>query len=323
MQKVKWGIIGTANINYKIAPWFTKTENAELVGIASRSIHKAKNAVKEFRAKKAFENYTKLIDYNNIDAVYIPLPNSMHLEWIVKAAESGKHVLSEKPLAVNVNEAKHAVEVCKDNNVLLMEGFMYRHHPQHEKVREIISSGRIGKILGFHSALCYNVYPTPENIRWRPELGGGALMDLGGYCIDSSRLILNSEPIGAKAHCIMHPDRKVDSTTIAILQFQGDRYASFTCSFCMGFIDFYEVLGTQGKIRVEPSFISYGDSVVKVKDVFGIENVLVEGLNPYFSEIRHFSNCIQEGKLLPPAENGLNNMRSIDLIREDIKKDLK
>lgn len=314
---IKWGIIGAANINYRFAPNFKKADNAVLFGIASRAIQKAEKAAKEFGAERVFESYGKLLLCDDIDVVYVPLPNSMHLEWIIKAAESGKHVLCEKPLTMNSKEAKRAVKVCEDKGVLLMEAFMYRHHPQNEKVKEIISSFRIGKALGFHSHFSFPLPPI-DDIRWRKELGGGALMDLGSYCVNASRLIFESEPLKAKSYWTLHQDRKVDTTINTILQFPGERYASISCSFAMRYINYYEVFGSNGRIYVEPFTLPWDDTVIKVHDARGISKITVPGSNPYLLEIQHFSRCVQEGKLFPPAENGMANMQAIDLIRKNI-----
>ncbi len=316
MSIIKWGILGSANINNRFAPWFQKAENARLVGIASRSIEKAEKAVEEFGAERAFGSYEKLLEYGDIDVVYIPLPNSLHVKWIIKAAESGKHVLCEKPLTLNSGEADRAMKVCRGKGVLLMEAFMYRHHPQHEKVRDVILSGRIGKAVAFHSHFSVYFDPSLDNIRWREELGGGALMDLGCYCVNSSRLIFQSEPVKAMAHRIVNTDRKVDATTMAVLEFPQERYASFTCSFSMHYSNYYEVFGSKGRIYVEPSFLPWGDGVIEIYDLLGIERISVPSVNQYLLEIEHFSHCVEEGRLLPPAENGLANMKVIDLIRQ-------
>lgn len=316
---VRWGLLSTARINRRVAPGIRDSPMTELVGVASREPSKAERAAKELGAKRSFESYEEMLASGEIDAVYISLPNSLHAEWSIRAAEAGKHVLCEKPLASNATEAEKVVEACEREGVLLMEAFMYRHHPQHAKVRETISSGRIGEPLVVNARLSIYLEPS-DDIRWRGELAGGALMDVGCYCINVSRFIFESEPITAKAMWKFDKGRGVDGTTVGLLGFPRDRYASFICSLLMQRANRYEVIGTEGSIEVPTAFVpGNADVVLRINSKSGTEEIVIPGDDQYRLEVEHFSKCILEGTPLTyPAENGLANMRAIDAVRKDL-----
>lgn len=312
---VRWGILSTARINRRVALGIRASPMTELAGVASRELSRAEGAVKELGAKRAFGSYEEMLASDEIDAVYISLPNSLHAEWSIKAAEAGKHVLCEKPLASNSKEAKQVVDVCEREGILLMEAFMYRHHPQHAKVREITSSGRIGEPLVVKAYFTYYLEPS-DDIRWKGDLSGGALMDVGCYCINASGLIFKVEPITTKGLWRYDRVRGVDVTTLALLEFPENRYALFTCSMLMQRSNRYEVVSSEGSIEVPTAFVPGNtDVVLRVSDRSGTEEMVVPGVDQYRLEVEHFSKCILEGTSLTyPAENGLANMRAIDAV---------
>jgi len=313
---VRWGLLSTARINRRLAPGIRASRLTELAGVASRDRSKAERAVRELGAERAFGSYEEMLASDAIDAIYLSLPNSLHAEWAMKAAEAGKHVLCEKPLASTSEEAKQVVDVCEREGVLLMEAFMYRHHPQHAQVREIISSGRIGDPLVVHAQFTYYLAPS-EDIRWTGELSGGALMDVGCYCINASRLIFEAEPITAKGLGRYDGVRGVDVTTLALLEFPDNRFASFSCSMLLQRSNRYEVVGSEGSIEVPTAFVPGNtDVVLRVSDRSGSTEVVVPGVDQYRLEVEHFSKCILDGTSLTyPAENGLATMRTIDAVR--------
>jgi xylose dehydrogenase (NAD/NADP) len=321
MRKVRWGLLSTARINRRVTPGMRDSPIAELVGVASRELARAKKAANDLGAKKAFGSYEEMLASDNIDAVYISLPNSLHAEWSIKAARAGKHVLCEKPLASNSKEAATIVKACEKANVLLMEAFMYRHHPQHAKVREILSSGRIGEPLVVNSRLSIHV-ESKDDIRWQGALAGGALMDVGCYCINASRFLFNSEPIRAKALWEYDKKRGVDVTTIGLLEFSKNRYATFVCSLMMERTNYYQIIGTEGSIEVPTCFVpGTADTLIKVKDRNGTEELTINGTDQYWLEVEHFSKAILAGAPLAyPAENGLTNMIAIDLLRKSVRR---
>lgn len=317
---MRWGILGTGRINNNVAPGMRASPLAELVGVASREFSRAEMAAKELGAKKAFGSYDEMLSSDEIDAVYVSLPNSLHAEWSMKAAQAGKHVLCEKPLASSAKEAELVVEACEKGDVLLMEAFMYRHHPQHAKVMEVISSGRIGNPLLVNVRFSFYLEPS-DNIRWSGELHGGALMDVGCYCINVSRLIFESEPVTAKTVWKYDQKRGVDVTTVALLEFSENRYASLTCSMLMQTANRYEVVGTKGSIEVPTAFMPPEDVdvLLKISNSSGTEEIVLPGVNQYRLEVEHFSKCVLGGTSLKyPAENGLANMRAIDVVRKNV-----
>jgi len=225
---VRWGILSTANIGVrKVIPATQKAERCEVVAIASRDGERAARTAAELGIPRAHEGYEALLADPDVDAVYIPLPNSEHAAWTIAAARAGKHVLCEKPLAMTAAEAEEMVRACANEGVLLMEAFMYRLHPSWESVRELVASGRIGRLRAVQSWFSF-FNDDPGNIRNVPELGGGALYDIGCYCINLSRMLFGSEPTGIEAW-VTRDATGTDVLTSAILAFD-DAVAAFTCS---------------------------------------------------------------------------------------------
>ena len=312
-------MLSTARINSRLAPGIKESPLAELVAVASRKLSRAEKAAGKLGAEKAFGSYEELLKSDEIDAVYVSLPNSLHAEWTVQAAEAGKHVLCEKPLASDSGEAERVVKACERAGVLLMEALMYRHHPQQAEVREIIESGRIGKPV-FMDVRFTDYREPSEAICWKGGLSGGALMHMGCYCVDASRFIFDSEPTSAKTMWRFDEERGVDVTTHALLEFPGDRHAFIACSLMLHRSNRYEVMGTEGSIELPASFRpGRADAIIKVKDGEGTEEIVVPGVDQYMLEVEHFSRCILEGTPLRyPAENGLANMKAIDRVRKGV-----
>jgi len=196
---VQWGILGCARIAATaLIPGIQGSANGKVLAVASRSLDKAQEYAQKFDVPRAYGSYEELLNDPEIHAVCVPLPNSLHKEWTLKAAEKGKHVLCEKPIACTAAEARDMSATCRANGVLLMEAFAQNFHPQFQKVQELIEEGRIGKILRIAAAMSRSVYPA-DDIRMNPSLGGGALMDLGCYCINSARNLVGCEPVSVFA----------------------------------------------------------------------------------------------------------------------------
>lgn len=321
-DKVRWGIISTARIaTNALIPAIQASEKAEVVAIASREQSKAERIANALGIETAYGSYDELFDDPEVQAVYNPLPNGLHREWTVKAAEKGKHVLCEKPLALNVSECQQMIDACREHNVLLMEAFMYRFHPRHARVKEIIASGRIGEVQLVRAGFSFYLDESEsENIRWG-KLGGGALMDVGCYCVNVSRFIFDDEPVAVQAAAHISEKFDVDKTLTGILEFPEDRFAAIDCSFNTGFRQFYEVVSTQGKIEVPDPFLP-GDGSVPVFITIGesprdvdSDQEIIPGVNQYTLEVDHFSDCITTGEPpLIPGEEGLKNMRVIEAL---------
>src|SRR5690349_11054771 len=219
MQPVNWGIISTAKIGTeKVIPAMQKSRHCRIQAIASRDLALAKKWAQTLGIPKAYGSYEELIADPEIEAVYNPLPNHLHVPWSIKAARAGKHVLCEKPIAMNAAEAEQLAEVQRETGKLIAEAFMVRYHPQWELVVELIQSGRIGKVRAVQTAFSYSNSDL-ENIRNQKDVGGGALYDIGGYAINTARLVFGAEPKRVVGVCDVDPKSGCDCLTSAILDF--------------------------------------------------------------------------------------------------------
>ena len=229
MTNLRWGILSTADIaRKKVIPGIQKAERCEVVAIASRDAANARSVADELGIATAHGSYEALLADDGVDAVYIPLPNHLHAEWTIAAARAGKHVLCEKPLAMTAADAARMVDACEEAGVRLMEAFMYRVHPSWVAVREIVASGRIGRLSSVQSWFSY-YNDDPTNIRNQLDAGGGALFDIGCYTVNLSRMLFGSEPVAVHASMTRDPATGVDTTASAILEFV-EGVAAFTVS---------------------------------------------------------------------------------------------
>jgi len=195
-EQIRWGILSTANIAVKrFIPGAVRSRNGVVAAIASRDLHRARDVAESLAIPRAYGSYQELLDDPEVDAIYNALPNSLHAEWTIKAAAAGKPILCEKPLALDADQAHRMIDGCRSHGVLLMEAFMYRFHPQHARVIELIESGAIGELRFVRTAFTFMLEPFPaDNVRLSSELGGGALMDVGCYCVNASRMLFGEEP---------------------------------------------------------------------------------------------------------------------------------
>ena len=254
MTKVRWGILSTADIGMtKVTPAIQAAENCEVVAIASRDSARAAAAAAELGIPAAYGTYEELLTADDVDAVYIPLPNDLHAEWTVKAATAGKHVLCEKPLALSAPEAEEMVRACERAGVKLGEAFMYRHHPTWVEAVRLVRNGAIGELQGVQSWFSY-YNDDPENIRNRPENGGGAIMDIGSYNINASRMLFDAEPVRIEAAVRRDPVMGIDTLSSAVLEFPGGGQATFTCSIRSEDYQRVHIVGSTGRIEIEIPF---------------------------------------------------------------------
>lgn len=328
MSKVQWGILSTAGIAQKaLLPAFERSTNAEVSAIASRSdMKKANEIASRFNIPKTYDSYEKLLDDPEIQAVYIPLPNHLHHKWVIQAAESGKHILCEKPAALNAEEALEMQQACQANNVLFMEAFMHYFHPQHERVKEIIASGEIGEVKAMHAAFSFNLPDNEKdnNIRMSSQKGGGSIYDIGCYAIHSIRNILRSEPETVHVHAKVDSNYHVDTDVVAYMTFANGQRATFDVSFNLDKRSEYAIYGTDGGIVVPRAYRpdwNGGDGLVTVEKQ-GL--TLTETINSdqYRNQVEHISEVIREGnnKLQHDFANTINNMRVIDACIQSIKQ---
>src|SRR5436190_8955363 len=226
MAPVKWGIVSTADINRKVIPGAHASDKVDLVAVASRDQAKADAYAREWKIPRAYGSYEDLLADPEIEAVYISLPNTLHCEWSIKAMEAGKHVLCEKPLSRHPDEVASAFDAADRTGMLLMEAFMYRHNPQTKKLKELVDGGAIGELRLIRSTFSYSLYDD-SNIRLRTEVEGGALMDVGCYCVSGSRL-LGGDPTSVRADAWYGPTG-TDWVFTGVLHFQNDVLATFHC----------------------------------------------------------------------------------------------
>lgn len=260
-RKLRWGILGSASIaKGSVIPGLQQSELNEVAAIASRDEEKAKQTADQLGIPQAYSSYEALLEDDSIDAVYIPLPNHLHREWTIRAAEAGKHILCEKPLALTEQEAREMAQACDDAGVLLAEAFMYRHHPRYDQIRDVISSGEIGEIRGIHSTFSFNNSGSAGNVRFKREWGGGALYDIGCYSISAARLLLGQEPSAVTVIGMFSPEHDhVDMMASGLLEFNDHVGVTFDSSMWAAFRNTLEVLGSDGIIEVPSAFISKPD----------------------------------------------------------------
>ena len=247
-RKLRWGILGVAKINDRLLPAFAKANNADLVGIASRSLDKAKAAAQAAGIPKVFGSYEALLDDPGIDAIYNPLPNTLHDEWTRKAAERGKHILCEKPLTPTARETEALVAFCHAKKIKLMDGFMWPHHPRTAKIKEFLQSGKLGRVERVTSAFTFKLPLDASNIRLQAPMAGGALLDVGCYPVYGIRWAFGAEPV--KVSAVAKYQHGVDVAMSATLWFADGRVANFDCGFVHPFRQWMEIVGEKGAITL-------------------------------------------------------------------------
>lgn len=324
MRKVNWGILSTAEIARVLTiPAMLRAKNAHVEAIAS---HSAKGSAgveaEKFNIPKAYYSFEELLNDPVIDAVYIPLPNHLHAEWVKKAAEAGKHVLCEKPAALTVEDTKEMIEVCEKNGVLFMETFMYQYHPQNKRVRDIIATGEIGDVKLVRTHCSFFLENKEGNFRLSTETGGGSLYDVGVYCIHTTRTVLGQEPVRVYAKAT-NDHFPVDLSVTGIMEFENGVKGVFDCSMDMAQHMSYEVVGTKGIIQVPRSYrpdLYDGEGIVQVISNEGnVRKEIIHG-DEYKLAIEHISDCVL-GKAVPQYDrNGtISNMNVVEACFRSIK----
>lgn len=320
MKRVRWGILGTAEIaREQVIPALKDCSNAELVAIASRG-GQASDLVEEFKIPKQYASYEELLKDPEIDAVYVPLPNHLHAEWVKLAASYGKHVLCEKPASPSSEEASEMIEACEEYGVLFMESMMYQFHPQHQRVKELVDSGTIGEVKLVRSAFTFQLEKLNDNFRLLPwEDGGGSLYDIGCYSIHALRSIVG-EPVEIM-HCSTDNSMSAESdiSATAVMKFNNNVIGYFDCGMNMSVRNEYEIVGTEGSIRVPKAFIPQetGETTVEISKngTTTIENFKA---NYYVNGLEHFSTCILDNKT--PVHDKKETVNNIIVIENCIKK---
>ncbi len=316
ISPVRWGVLGVAHIAMtKVIPAMQGSEMSVVHAIASRSSDRAARAAGELGIPKSHGSYEELLNDPEIEAVYIPLPNHLHMEWTMAAADAGKHVLCEKPMALTSADARRMVDHCSAAGVELMEAFMYRLHPLWVEVRRMVNDGLIGDVLAIQSFFSYHNV-NPDDIRNIPEFGGGALYDIGCYPVNMARMLFASQPTGVQASIRRDPTFGTDVVTSAVLDFAG-RHLTFTCSTQLEDDQRVSIVGTEGRLVVEIPFNIPPDLPGRILHVHGGDppaspHVEVHEIDPadqYGVQADAFSAAIRQGTAVPiPPEDAVENL---------------
>ena len=326
MTKIRFGVLSTAKIGLrKVLPAMQLGQLSEITAVASRSLESAQKAAAELNISKAYGSYEELLADPNIDAIYNPLPNQLHVPWTIRAAEAGKHVLCEKPLSMNLAEAKSLLAVRDRTGVLLGEAFMVKLHPQWLRTKQLIDEGRIGPLRLVTGTFSY-FNDDPANIRNQPELGGGALMDIGCYLIQASRFAFAAEPTRAVASIDRDPVMHTDRLTSAILDFPTGQ-AIFTCSTQLVPAQRITFYGTKGRIEIEIPFNAPPDRPTRLfiddgTDLSGARTITETFpiCDQYTLQGDAFSRAILSNTPPPvPLEDAIQNMAVIEAIFQSAK----
>jgi predicted dehydrogenase len=323
MTTLRWGILSTANIGTeKVIPGIQRAKRCEVVAIGSRDGARADQAAARLGIPRVHATYEGLLGDDGVDAVYIPLPNHLHAEWTIAAARAGKHVLCEKPLAMTAPEAETMITACAEAGVVLMEAFMYRQHPSWVAVRELIAAGRIGELRAVQSWFSF-FNDDPANIRNIREYGGGALYDIGCYCINLSRMLMGGEPTRIDGSITRDPASGVDILSSGVLEFAGGRVATFTCSTRLESDQRVHIYGTEGRIAIPIPFNIPPDRPTVVHVINGgdppvapnTEVLTFPTADPYTVEAERFAAAILDGAPVPvPPSDAVANLRVIEAL---------
>jgi predicted dehydrogenase len=294
MKKLRWGLLSTARINRAVIPPIRGSQRSELHAVASRDIVKAKEYAKEWHIPHACGTYEELLAREDIDAIYNPLPNHLHAEWSIRAAEAGKHVLCEKPLALSVAEVEQMTAAAQKHNVVITEAFMYKHHPQTLKVLELIAQETIGELLLIKGAFTFNL-DRPDDVRWVPEWGGGSIWDVGCYPISFARLAANAEPVEVFGWQVTGASG-IDVVFSGQLRFASGLLAQFDCGFRAPYRTAIEIVGTQGSIKLGSPFKPAGGEWIKIERGDSAELLRSPEYDLYRGEIEDMEQAVLGGQ---------------------------
>jgi predicted dehydrogenase len=323
MDKVRWGILSTADIGMsKVTPAIQAGANCDVVAIASRDAGKAEAAAAQLGIAGSYGSYEELLAADDIDAVYIPLPNDMHAEWTAKAAAAGKHILCEKPLAISAAQAGEMAAAAGEAGVKLVEAFMYRHHPTWVEAVRLVRSGAVGELQTVQSWFSY-FNDDPTNIRNRTENHGGALMDVGCYNVNLSRMLFGGEPAAIHSAVRRDPVMGIDIVTSAVLEFHGGGQATFTCSTRAEDYQRVHIGGSTGRIEIEIPFNIPPDLETRIFVTSGgdpptapaTETLTFDPADQYTIQAELFATAVLEDSDYPvPIDDAVANMAVIDAI---------
>ena len=293
---LRWGLLSTARINRRLIPAIRAAERAELVGVASRSPERAEAYAAEWGIPRVYGGYQSLLDDREVDAIYISLPNSLHAEWTVRAAEAGKHVLCEKPLAVNVAECDQILAAAESAGVVVVEAVMYLHHPLLQEARRLVEEGAVGRVTLVRGALSF-LLDRPDDVRWKPELGGGALWDVGSYPVSFIRRI-SGEPEQVFGWQRL-AESGVDETFAGLLRYESGALGVFDCGFRTPWRSEAQVFGTEGRLTIVEPYTIGAESRILLRRESGEEEITVREIDAYQCEVDALTAAVLDGAPLP------------------------
>ena len=308
---VRWGIVSTANINRKVIPGAKASPKVDLVGVASRAQDRAEQYASWWEIPRAYGSYEALLADDEIDAVYISLPNTLHCEWSIKALEAGKHVLCEKPLSRHPEEAVAAFDAAERTGRLLSEAFMWRHNPQTARLKALVDEGAIGELRLVRSTFSYSLYDE-SNIRLQPEVEGGSLMDVGCYNVSGSRFF-GGEPERVFGEAWYGPTG-TDWVFAGTMRFPGDVIATFDCGTALTNRDELEAIGSEGSLFVDDPWHCLKPGIELRRDD-GVERIELDQVDSYRLELENMSDAIRgRGELLLAREDAMGQARALEAL---------
>lgn len=324
MSELRWGVLGTADIaRSQVVPAIQASTNGRVVAVAGRDPQRTADFAATLGIDRTFETYAELIASPDVDAVYIPLPNSLHAEWSLAAADAGKPVLCEKPLALTAKDARRVADRFAAKSLPLMEGFMYRFHPQNVRALELVAGGAIGTVREVRAHLSVDIMQAAAsgNVRFDKALGGGSLLDMGCYAVNVVRRIFGEEPVAAMGDLDIDKASGVDLAASALLLFSDGRSASVSSSFKANGQGTYQIIGTRGTIEVPRAFIPgmgsrVAEGLVIVVDADGHRvETRFEPVDQYRLMVEAFAGAVLSGRPVPyPAQDAVDNLRVLDAI---------
>jgi D-xylose 1-dehydrogenase (NADP+, D-xylono-1,5-lactone-forming) len=312
-MQVKWGIVSTAHINRLFLAGARESPNVEILAVASRDAQRADEYARDNGIERAYGSYEALLSDPDVEAVYISLPNSMHVEWTVRALEAGKHVLCEKPLSRRAADVERAFDVADREQRLLMEAFMYRHNPQTRRLTELVSVGAVGRVRIIRAVFGF-VAHDPANVRLSAALGGGALMDVGCYCVSGCRLIAGEPERVAGEQALGGDDDGVDVAFAATMRFANDVIAHFDAGLALVSQDLLEVVGDEGTIRLTDPWHCRRPGIELIRENAN-ERIEIEPANSYRLEAENMSAAIRgQAPLLLDRADAIGQAKSIEAL---------
>jgi len=295
-RPLNWGILSTARINRALIPILSASPRTRLLAVASRSLSSAEEYARQWHIPRAYGRYEELLADAEIDVIYNPLPNHLHAEWTIKAVQAGKHVLCEKPLALSLNEVEAIQAAAQAHAKIVTEAFMYRHHPQTLKVKEIITSGILGPLRLIRGAFTFTLN-RPGNFRFDPAMGGGSIWDVGCYPISYTRFLLGAEPLEVFGWQARGPAGS-DETFVGQMRFPGEVFAQFESSFVASFHTFMQIIGSEGRLEIPLPFKPGYNNQIYLTRGEQTESIEIAGQELYLGEVEDLCDAILEGK--PP-----------------------